>query len=435
MTRQQAFDRLPDYAYGEMSAEDAVAFEVLLREDPELRAALDEIRFVRGVVARVPEPELPSAVRRRILDAAEGAALRQSWAARWERVQAFLGAPAFLGAAAVIVAAGVGIQVLIQDGPLQMRRVERPGVEVGASAPMGAAPAGVVGEDIEGTSPVGTASATMDEVGEAAAVGGLASAQEAPVAIVEESAAASASAGAIADGGARRADRARAVAAGRTRATPSLASAPRRARGQEAWLEDGGGVATGQAAPGDSQDFQTLAERSPGTARAAGAFRPQVSPLSDAAGAAAPRAEVSGAVVSGAEAFEDAVPRAQASGGAVPRGETSAGFASPPTRAASKAATALPDADAEAVRGATAGAPDLLDAARQARASGDLGGALALCRSALAARPSGRVLADVLAEAAEIALLLGRHAEAERHLERLERLPGGQDRAATIRDR
>lgn len=406
MTRQQALDRLPDYAYGEMSAEDVEAFEILLREDPELRAALDEIRFVRGVVARVPVPELPSAVRRSILDAAEGAALRQSWAARWERVQAFMRAPAFLGAAAVIVAAGVGIQVLIQDGPLQMRRVERSGAEVGAPAPMGAAPGELALEDIEGTSPVGTASVAVDEVGEVATVGGLASAQEAPVAIVEESDAASASAGAIADGGARRADRARAVAAGRTKATPSPASAPRRARSQEAWLEDGGGVATGQAAPGDSRDFQTLAERSPGPDRTAGAIRPQASLSSEAAEAA------------------------------VPRGEASSGFAAPPpTRAASKAATTAPDADAEVAGVSAPGAVDLLDAARQARASGDLGGALALCRRALAARPSGRVLGDVLAEAAEVALLLGRHEEAERHLERLERLPGGRDRAATIRDR
>lgn len=406
MTRQQALDRLPDYAYDEMSAEDVEAFEILLREDPELRAALDEIRFVRGVVARVPVPELPSAVRRSILDAAEGAALRQSWAARWERVQAFMRAPAFLGAAAVIVAAGVGIQVLIQDGPLQMRRVERSGAEVGAPAPMGAAPGELALEDIEGTSPVGTASVAVDEVGEVATVGGLASAQEAPVAIVEESDAASASAGAIADGGARRADRARAVAAGRTKATPSPASVPRRARGQKGWLEDGGGVATGQAAPGDSRDFQTLAERSPGPDRTAGAIRPQASLSSEAAEAA------------------------------VPRGEASSGFAAPPpTRAASKAATTAPDADAEVAGVSAPGAVDLLDAARQARASGDLGGALALCRRALAARPSGRVLGDVLAEAAEVALLLGRHEEAERHLERLERLPGGRDRAATIRDR
>lgn len=435
MTRQQALDRLPDYAYGEMSAEDVEAFEILLREDPELRAALDEIRFVRGVVARVPVPELPSAVRRSILDAAEGAALRQSWAARWERVQAFMRAPAFLGAAAVIVAAGVGIQVLIQDGPLQMRRVERSGAEVGAPAPMGAAPGELALEDIEGTSPIGTASVAVDEVGEVAAVGGLASAQEAPVAIVEESAAASASAGAIADGGARRADRARAVAAGRTKATPSPASAPRRARSQEAWLEDGGGVATGQAAPGDSRDFQTLAERSPGPDRTAGAIRPQASPLSEAAGVAAPSAKASGAAMSSAEAFEDAVPRTQASGATVPRGEASAGFAAPPTRAVSKAATTAPDADVEVAGVSTPGAVDLLDAVRQARASGDLGGALALCRRALAARPSGRVLGDVLAEAAEVALLLGRYEEAERHLERLERLPGGRDRAATIRDR
>jgi hypothetical protein len=75
----------------------------------------------------------------------------------------------------------------------------------------------------------------------------------------------------------------------------------------------------------------------------------------------------------------------------------------------------------------------LLSDARNARAAGRNTEALALCNRALAAEPSGDVLADVLAEAAEIARELSREVEADVYLDRLERLPGGAERAARIR--
>ena len=46
---------------------------------------------------------------------------------------------------------------------------------------------------------------------------------------------------------------------------------------------------------------------------------------------------------------------------------------------------------------------------------------------------SGDLLADALAEAAEVAKELGRNAQADAFLSRLEKLPGGAERAAKIR--
>jgi hypothetical protein len=77
----------------------------------------------------------------------------------------------------------------------------------------------------------------------------------------------------------------------------------------------------------------------------------------------------------------------------------------------------------------------LLSDARTERAAGRNPEALDLCRRALAAEPTGDLLADVLAEAAEVAALVSRRAEADDYLDRLERLPGGAERAAKIRGR
>ncbi len=120
MTRQQASERLLDYAYDEMSPSESVAFEALLREDLELQAELDDVVFVRRIAAEVPTRELPESVRRRVLDNADLVAGRRVWARRWERVQAFILTPAFAGAAAVVVVAVVGFQVLVENGPADL---------------------------------------------------------------------------------------------------------------------------------------------------------------------------------------------------------------------------------------------------------------------------------------------------------------------------
>lgn len=77
----------------------------------------------------------------------------------------------------------------------------------------------------------------------------------------------------------------------------------------------------------------------------------------------------------------------------------------------------------------------LLFDARNAHVAGRNPEALALCKRALATEPSGDLLADLLAEAAEIAHELSLNAEADAYLARLERLPGGAQRAARIRGR
>jgi tetratricopeptide (TPR) repeat protein len=92
-----------------------------------------------------------------------------------------------------------------------------------------------------------------------------------------------------------------------------------------------------------------------------------------------------------------------------------------------------PPAMAKVARNVRADAAGLLKEARDERAAGRLPDALALCRAALAAGPSDNLLADILAEAAQLALAISRHDEAEGYLTRLERLPGGADRAGKIR--
>jgi hypothetical protein len=103
-------------------------------------------------------------------------------------------------------------------------------------------------------------------------------------------------------------------------------------------------------------------------------------------------------------------------------------FAAPPAGPAPKVTASSPAADGAPTEGA-----DRVAEARDQRADGRLPEALAAYRRALAAGLSGDLLIDALAEAAEVAQALGRAAEADGYLARLERLPGGSARAATIR--
>lgn len=429
MTREQARERVLDYAYGELPADEAAVFEALLRDDPELAAALEDVRAVRRAAAELPAPELPGAVRRRILDAAGAASRRRAWAARLERLQAMFLSPAFLGAAGVVAAVVVGLHVLDPgggDGPTS---------------------SGDRGMPVRDEAPMVATSARPSPVAEEAPASAPASAP-APVAAADEAEAA----------GAQRPEPERtpaaSTAAGARAKSTTVAREARPSRKQEAeavptpdaapglgglvgsGLGGGGAAATGAigttgatgAAP-QGYGRAGLAKRAAGAAPAA---TPATAPVDDVA-----------TRVEAAEA-EAAAPRRTAATLA----DGDGAFATPPPAAAKAMAAQVPaeDADrvntaaesAESAESAGAAASDpagLLAEARSARARGRPADALSLCRQALALAPTGGLLVDLLAEAAELALFLSRDDEARGYLDRLERLPGGAERARAIRDR
>jgi hypothetical protein len=164
------------------------------------------------------------------------------------------------------------------------------------------------------------------------------------------------------------------------------------------------------------------------------------------AASAAPAATLATATVdevaTRSEEAESAAPRRTAA----TRADGDGAFAMPPSAPAKVVTAQAPAEDADRVAAAAAesgesagsAAPDpadLLAEARAARGQGRLADALSLCRRALAPGPTGGLLFDLLAEAAELALSLSRDDEARGYLDRLERLPGGADRARAIRDR
>jgi hypothetical protein len=84
-------DRLLDFAYGELSVDEAHAVEVHMAECPSCRAALEQIRGVRQVMAKLPQPAAPQAGLESLLAYAEQAARRarggappkHTWWRRW----------------------------------------------------------------------------------------------------------------------------------------------------------------------------------------------------------------------------------------------------------------------------------------------------------------------------------------------------------------
>ena len=116
MTREQARERLLDYAYGEMLPGEAAAFEEVLRADPELQGELEAVRLVREASAGLRQPELPSRVRQRILLAARAESRKRAILRHWEGLQRLFLSPVFLGTAAVIAAVGVGVHLILTQG-------------------------------------------------------------------------------------------------------------------------------------------------------------------------------------------------------------------------------------------------------------------------------------------------------------------------------
>lgn len=455
MTREQARERLLDFADGEMSPEDADAFEALLRDDPELRAELDDVAFVRRAVAELPARDLPASARRHILAEAAEVAGRRAWALRWERMQAFFLSPAFAGAAVVVVAAVVGIQVLIQNGPADLwtpveRREAAAPVSGDQEVSRVAVPTGAArvepGFPEQDLAALETAGAVADgeeapvvatsEFGERAAGGQPeAGAAAAPTdttkhAVVADLEPAPAHSDATTRAGSR-AKRTVVAAADRRRRQEEPSSREGATRATNEWGEAGPGLlggagegASAAAAPGGRAGVMSGAG-GPAQARASGAK--QERPFATPPSAWRSDGAESTAVADADAARAEPMPAARAKAMGSREGAVEASAEAEATATAQRVQAASSD-DSPAIDPAA-----LLARARQARQAGRLADALALYRSTLKAGPTGGLLADVLAEAAEVALGLSRSAEADRYLERLERLPGGAERAATIR--
>ncbi len=136
MTHAQARERLLDYVYGEMAPGDVTAFEAIARQDPDVRAELDEVAFVRQAVSGVlgGSAELPAPARRRILAAARRATWRRAWARQWEAVRASLRSPALLQTAAIVVAVGLAVPWVLREGRMD------PGIAADSQEPSGSSP-------------------------------------------------------------------------------------------------------------------------------------------------------------------------------------------------------------------------------------------------------------------------------------------------------
>jgi len=453
MTRDQARDRLMDYAYGELSRGEAEAFEEVLREDPELRHELDAIRLVREASAGLQRPELPAMARHRILLAARAESHKRAILRRWEGLQRLFLSPVFLGAAAVIVAVGVGVHLILTQGTEDSwSRIDR---EQRVAVLSQGEPSPAEGAAV---SPAAPGPAAEEE-----ALGKAASAEMASTLATAAPADRTAEEKVLATVAPARGAKARPAKemAGRTRAATGddgvagiLGGAPQAgAWGAGGLKGGGGGVATGSGAGIGSTGYGRAAP-----AREQVAPRPMAK--AEAPGPAPTAAPREAATVPLGEtgAYQmldspDGDRKAAAQDESLParktaeRGdarrktaarEDSGRFAAPPPAAASApepSSNGAESASTTAARVPAESPADLVDLARELRAAGYLVDALAAYRRALTAGPTGDLLADALAEAAEVARELGQNAQADAFLSRLEKLPGGVERAAKIRSR
>ncbi len=429
MTREQARERVLDYAYGELSATEAEAFEAILREDPELRAELEAVTEVQQAASGLERPELPPAARNRILLAARRESHRRVMARRWEALQKLFLSPVLLGATAVIAAVGVGLHLIITQGTDDSwTRADRE-ARLAVVAP--AAPAPAASNPPGGEEPAyedAPADAGARTVAEAAAPKPL----QGPHAAV---AAASAGVGRL--GGAK--------AKGMSNAPAPRARAEALAD-MEGGLTGGGGYgavgsgavmgAGGHRVAGDAAAVDDLGSASKAVATGKAArmseeqtLRSQVVQREKAAPAKEERSRF-------------AEPPPSRSPDPPPMSSAMAVLSAPPEPSAAAAPSKVPARSPVAAMAVPSGAAradeaagpfDRVAEARDLRSSGRLPEALATYRRALAAGPSGDLLADALSEAAEVAKALGRASEADGYLARLERLPGGPARAAKIR--
>lgn len=136
MTLDEARERVLDYAYGEMSPDEATRFEALLKQDKALQAELEAVRAVRDAATGFVPLTLPADVRGRLLREAEHFARKRAAgnAGVWSFLERFLLSPAFTGAIVVTVALGVGFHLLIEmeteDRLTRIERAERAAVSL-----------------------------------------------------------------------------------------------------------------------------------------------------------------------------------------------------------------------------------------------------------------------------------------------------------------
>lgn len=383
MTSDEARGRVLDYAYGEMSPDEAARFEALLASDPALQAEVEAVRAVREAASGLAAVPLPVDVRVRLLREAERYARKRAKTVPvfWSFLERFLLSPAFTGAMVVVVALGVGVHLLLETGTedrlSRIERAERAAVSEPGPAEALFAPAG-----------------DQDRAGLVAPVGGSETDER-----TEER-------------------RGRVVAETTARGDNSAAQAlaePARERTRKKAAEK---VVMGP--PPAPPRTIAVTDRVEATGEEAGAGVAVTGRLStEALGkASGGRSSASGLSGQGATRLPAARPQAAAEG--PPRAEESE------ANAARQAATDERDQDRDE------GLAHLARA-RHLKSRGDLDSALTAYRKALRAGTlAGTDLRDALAEAAEVAIALQRPEAARAFLERLKALPGGPARAAPL---
>ncbi len=389
MTSDEARGRVLEYAYGEMSPDEVARFEAVLAGDEALRAEVEAVRAVREAASRLTAVPLPVDVRVRLLREAERYARRRAGTVPvfWSFLERFLLSPAFAGALVVVVAVGVGVHLLLEVGTedrlIRIERAERAAVSESAPAEARAGPAGER-DRAGGVPPVGGAETDARKGGWR----GRFAAE--PTARGDQDEAKATPAARAPAGSAR--ERARKKAPEKVAMQPAPPPARTPADRVQAARDD-------------------VEQRVPVTGGLS------TESLEKAAGGRSSAVRLGGG---GPTRLPAARPEATAA--APPAMEAEEGVAQP--------------AVAED-RGQTPGKAQAdLTRARQLKARGSLDAALTAYRKALGSGTlTGTALRDALAEAAEVAIALGRTDAARALVERLKALPGGPARAAPLERR
>ena len=371
MTIEEARQRVLDFVYGEMSAQEAQEFQSLLARDGALQAEVDSVRAVRAAASGLGSVEMPASVRRRLLAEARRAVRARAveGARSWSFLERFFLSPAFSGALVVAVAVGVGIQLLMEVGTedrwVRLERAERAAVS-------------------------GRKPADEPEVPEMEAAAPSSGKTEPPPVAAER-------------------ERAEAPTGGTARLALTRGTGSRWSAVSPRKQESAGGRRAGVVGRSVAEEPQAKGGLgATARVRETPAAVPQEVLQDRAAGALEDRALRSRTTAEDARPEKTVVPRAASTAG-VSRDEGA-------------------PAAAEVAEG-----PADLERARRLRAHGDLHAALRSYQAALdSGRLSGDRLQDALAEATEVAIALKALDTARGLVNRLKALPGGPARAAPL---
>ncbi len=369
MTHDEAMTRVLDYAYGEMSPEDAAAFEALIATDKALRAEVEAVRAVREAAARMAPVAIPGDLKAALLREAARHLRRKSVGAPafWAFLERLFLSPAFTGAMVVVVALGVSVHLLLEMGTEdRLSRTER-------EEPM--EEKALESAETEGDRPAPEATTVAAERGGAVEEGERDQARATWVAQAPPT---------------REKERKRDASGAR--------QAPNRLQTDQ--VAGGTGQVAREVPPAKHEARPTLEGRlsTDAVGKAVGG-RSETTRLGGA-GTTRPPAAPPASAASGAE--EGVAPQSVAEDRDQP----------------------LDDARADLAR------------ARRLKSQGALEAALAAYQDALGAGTlTGSDLRDALAEAAGVAIALGRAEEARAYLDRLRTLPGGRARAVPLERR